>query len=132
MIDFELYSPAVLEHYERPRNVGALDPEAPGVGTGLVGSPQAGDVVKLQIRVDAEDRIVETRFKTYGCAAAIAAGSWLSERIEGLTLDEAEALDSREIAEALALPAVKMHCSVLVEDALRAAVADCRRRRAGA
>ena len=117
------YSKEVLDHYENPRNVGTLDKTALDVGTGLVGAPACGDVMRLQIKV--EDGVIkEARFKTYGCGSAIAASSIATEWLKGLTLDEATEIKNKDIAEHLSLPPVKIHCSVLAEDAIRAAIED--------
>ena len=119
------YSDKVIDHYENPRNVGTLDKGDINVGTGMVGAPACGDVMKLQIRV--EDGIIrDAKFKTYGCGSAIASSSLLTEWVKGKTLDEAGAIKNAEIAEELALPPVKIHCSILAEDAIKAAVADYR------
>ena len=122
------YSAQVLDHYENPRNVGSMDPADPSVGTGLVGSPAQGEVMKLQIRVGADGVIGEARFRTYGCGSAIAATSLVTEWVKGRSLEDALAIRNTHIAEALALPPVKIHCSILAEDAVRAAVADYRRK----
>ena len=117
------YSKEVLDHYENPRNVGTLDKKALDVGTGLVGAPACGDVMRLQIKV--EDGVIkEARFKTYGCGSAIAASSIATEWLKGLTLDEAREIKNKDIAEHLSLPPVKIHCSVLAEDAIKAAIED--------
>lgn len=119
------YNEKVLDHYERPRNVGTLDAADPAVGTGMVGAPECGDVMRLQIRVDeSTGKIIEAKFKTFGCGSAIASSSLATEWIQGRTLDEALAIKNTEIVEELALPPVKIHCSVLAEDAIRAAIAD--------
>ena len=123
------YSDKVLEHYNNPRNVGALDKNAADVGTGIVGAPECGDVMKLQIKVDENGRIVDAKFKTYGCGSAIASSSLATEWMKGKTLDEAEALKNTMIAEELALPPVKIHCSVLAEDAIKAAVRDYKQKK---
>ena len=117
------YSNKVIDHYENPRNVGSLDKEADEVGTGLVGAPECGDVMKLQIQVEG-DTIVDAKFKTFGCGSAIASSSLATEWIKGKTVDEALAIRNTEIVEELSLPPVKIHCSVLAEDAIKAAVAD--------
>jgi len=117
------YSKEVLDHYENPRNVGTLDKKALDVGTGLVGAPACGDVMRLQIKVE-EGVIKEARFKTYGCGSAIAASSIATEWLKGLTLDEATEIKNKDIAEHLSLPPVKIHCSVLAEDAIKAAIED--------
>ena len=118
------YSDKVLDHYENPRNVGALDKADPSVGTGMVGAPACGDVMKLQIKVNAQGVIEDAKFKTYGCGSAIASSSLLTEWVKGKTLDEAGQIKNTQIAEELALPPVKIHCSVLAEDAIKAAIAD--------
>jgi nitrogen fixation NifU-like protein len=118
------YSDKVLDHYENPRNVGALDKADPRVGTGMVGAPACGDVMKLQIKVNDRGVIEEARFKTYGCGSAIASSSLLTEWVKGKTLEEAGKIKNTQIAEELALPPVKIHCSVLAEDAIKAAIAD--------
>ena len=118
------YSKEVLDHYENPRNVGTLDKKALDVGTGLVGAPACGDVMRLQIKVDENGVIKEARFKTYGCGSAIAASSIATEWLKGLTLDEATEIRNKDIAEHLSLPPVKIHCSVLAEDAIKAAIED--------
>ena len=118
------YSDKVIDHYEHPRNVGVLDKDAVNVGTGMVGAPACGDVMRLQIQVNDEGVIEDAKFKTYGCGSAIASSSLLTEWVKGKTLDEARAIKNSEIAEELALPPVKVHCSVLAEDAIKAAIAD--------
>ena len=118
------YSDKVLDHYENPRNVGSLDKDDPAVGTGMVGAPACGDVMKLQIKVNDEGRIEDAKFKTYGCGSAIASSSLVTELLKGKTLDEATAIRNSDIAEELALPPVKIHCSVLAEDAIKSAIAD--------
>ena len=123
------YSDKVLDHYENPRNVGKLDAEDDNVGTGMVGAPACGDVMKLQIKVNAEGVIEDAKFKTYGCGSAIASSSLLTEWVKGKNLDEAEQIRNTQIAEELALPPVKIHCSVLAEDAIKAAVKDIRDKR---
>ena len=122
------YSEQVLDHYENPRNVGAFDKDQGGVGTGMVGAPACGDVMKLQIRVNEQGIIEDAKFKTYGCGSAIASSSLVTEWVKGKTLDQAAALKNSEIAEELALPPVKIHCSILAEDAIKAAVADYRQK----
>jgi len=117
------YSNKVLEHYNRPRNVGSLDKGAANVGTGIVGAPECGDVMKLQIQVEG-DRIVDAKFKTFGCGSAIASSSLATEWIKGKTLDEALEIKNTQIVQELSLPPVKIHCSVLAEDAIKSAVAD--------
>jgi len=118
------YSDKVLDHYENPRNVGALDKDDKDVGTGMVGAPACGDVMRLQIKVSDEGVIEDAKFKTYGCGSAIASSSLLTEWVKGKTLEEAQQIKNSEIAEELALPPVKVHCSVLAEDAIKAAVSD--------
>ena len=118
------YSDKVLDHYENPRNVGSLDKEDPNVGTGMVGAPACGDVMKLQIQVDDNGIITDAKFKTYGCGSAIASSSLLTEWVKGQTLDKVEQIKNSDIAEELALPPVKIHCSVLAEDAIKSAIAD--------
>ena len=118
------YSEKVLDHYENPRNVGTLNKEDLNVGTGMVGAPACGDVMKLQIKVNEQGVIEDAKFKTYGCGSAIASSSLVTEWVKGKTLDEARQIKNSEIAEELALPPVKIHCSVLAEDAIRAAIED--------
>jgi len=118
------YSEKVLDHYENPRNVGTLDKDAPNVGTGMVGAPACGDVMRLQIQIDDDGVIEDAKFKTYGCGSAIASSSLVTEWMKGKTLDEAGEIRNTAIAEELALPPVKIHCSVLAEDAITAAIAD--------
>ena len=118
------YSDKVLEHYERPRNVGSLDSGSDDVGTGLVGAPECGDVMKLQIKVDDDGVIADAKFKTFGCGSAIAASSLATEWVRGKSINEAEELSNVEIVEELSLPPVKIHCSVLAEDAIKAAIND--------
>lgn len=118
------YSEKVIDHYENPRNVGKLDDKATNVGTGMVGAPACGDVMKLQIQVNDDGIIEDAKFKTYGCGSAIASSSLLTEWVRGKTLDEAKAIKNSEIAEELELPPVKVHCSVLAEDAIKAAIED--------
>ena len=120
------YSDKVLDHYENPRNVGKLDDKDDNVDTGMVGAPACGDVMRLQIKVNDEGVIEDAKFKTYGCGSAIASSSLLTEWVKGKNLDEAEQIRNTEIAEELALPPVKIHCSVLAEDAIKAAVKDLR------
>ena len=122
------YSEKVLDHYENPRNVGAFDKDDTQVGTGMVGAPACGDVMKLQIKVSEEGVIEDAVFKTYGCGSAIASSSLLTEWVKGKTLDEAKSIKNTELAEELALPPVKIHCSVLAEDAINAAVDDYRQK----
>jgi nitrogen fixation NifU-like protein len=123
------YSDKVIDHYENPRNVGSLDAADPGVGTGLVGAPACGDVMKLQIRVNDRGVIEEARFKTFGCGSAIASSSLVTEWVKGRTVEQALSITNRDVARELELPPVKVHCSVLAEDAIKAAVADYRRKR---
>ena len=118
------YSDKVVDHFEKPRNVGSLDPTSDHVGTGLVGAPECGDVMKLQIEVNDEGKISDARFKTFGCGSAIAASSLATEWVRGKTVDEAMELKNTEIVEELSLPPVKIHCSVLAEDAIKAAIND--------
>jgi nitrogen fixation NifU-like protein len=118
------YSDKVLDHYENPRNVGKLDREDKSVGTGMVGAPACGDVMQLQIKVNDEGLIEDAKFKTYGCGSAIASSSLLTEWVKGRTLDEVSTIKNTDIAEELALPPVKIHCSVLAEDAIKAAISD--------
>ena len=120
------YSDKVLDHYENPRNVGTLDKDDSSVGTGMVGAPACGDVMKLQIKVGDDGIITDAKFKTYGCGSAIASSSLLTEWVKGQTLDKVEQIKNSDIAEELALPPVKIHCSVLAEDAIKAALADYR------
>ena len=125
------YSDKVLEHYEHPRNVGAFDKEEDGIGTGMVGAPACGDVMKLQIKVNKEGVIEDAKFKTYGCGSAIAASSLVTEWVKGKTVDQALDIKNTQIAEELALPPVKIHCSILAEDAIKAAVADYKKKHEG-
>jgi nitrogen fixation NifU-like protein len=118
------YSDKVIDHYENPRNVGSFAKDEAGVGTGMVGAPACGDVMKLQIKVDEDGIIRDARFKTYGCGSAIASSSLVTEMVKGMHLDDAVCLSNSQIAEELALPPVKIHCSILAEDAIKAAVAD--------
>lgn len=118
------YSDKVLDHYENPRNVGSFDKGADDVGTGMVGAPACGDVMKLQIKVNEQGVIEDAKFKTYGCGSAIASSSLVTEWVKGKSLDEALSIKNTQIAEELALPPVKIHCSILAEDAIKAAVAD--------
>jgi len=118
------YSDKVLDHYENPRNVGSFDKSDQAVGTGMVGAPACGDVMKLQIKVGKDGVIEDARFKTYGCGSAIASSSLVTEWVKGKTLDQALAIKNSQIAEELALPPVKIHCSILAEDAIKAAIAD--------
>ena len=125
------YSEQLLDHYNKPRNIGSLDKGDPNVGTGIVGAPECGDVMKLQIKVDADNRIVDAKFKTFGCGSAIASSSLATEWVKGKTIDEALAIKNTDIVRELALPPVKIHCSVLAEDAIRAAIADIKRKKDG-
>ena len=118
------YSKKVIEHYERPRNIGSLDSRSKSVGTGLVGAPECGDVMKLQIQVDNENRIVDAKFKTFGCGSAIASSSLATEWIKGKSILEASTIQNTEIVKELSLPPVKIHCSVLAEDAIKSAIKD--------
>jgi nitrogen fixation NifU-like protein len=120
------YSEKVMDHYENPRNVGSFDITDPKVGTGMVGAPACGDVMRLQIKVDDDGIIKDAKFKTYGCGSAIASSSLLTEWVKGKTLEDAESIKNTEIASELALPPVKIHCSVLAEDAIKTAVRDLR------
>ena len=118
------YSEKVIEHFEKPRNIGSLDSRSKFVGTGLVGAPECGDVMKLQIQVDDENRIVDAKFKTFGCGSAIASSSLATEWIKNKTIDEASMIQNTEIVKELSLPPVKIHCSVLAEDAIKSAIKD--------
>jgi len=122
------YSDKVLDHYQNPRNVGSLDKEAEDVGTGVVGAPECGDVMKLQIKVDDGGNIVDAKFKTYGCGSAIASSSLATEWLKGATINDAAQIKNTQIVEELALPPVKIHCSVLAEDAIKAAIDDWKRK----
>jgi nitrogen fixation NifU-like protein len=126
------YSTKVIDHYENPRNVGSFGKGEEGVGTGMVGAPACGDVMKLQIKVNEQGVIEDARFKTYGCGSAIASSSLVTEWVKGKTLDEAGSIKNTQIAEELALPPVKIHCSILAEDAIKAAIDDYRRKHATA
>ncbi|OLY80033.1 Iron sulfur cluster assembly protein 1, mitochondrial [Smittium mucronatum] len=130
IISTRLYHAKVHEHYERPLNVGSMDKNDPNVGTGLVGAPACGDVMRLQIRVDDDGKIVDAKFKTFGCGSAIASSSFASEMIKGLGLDEAKDIKNTVIAKELCLPPVKLHCSMLAEDAIKSAIEDYRRKKA--
>ena len=123
------YSEKVIDHYENPRNVGKMDAEDSDVGTGMVGAPACGDVMRLQIRVNEQGIIEDAKFKTYGCGSAIASSSLATEWMKGKTLDEAETIKNTQLAEELALPPVKIHCSVLAEDAIKAAVRDYKQKK---
>ena len=118
------YSDKVLEHFEKPRNIGSLDSGDKSVGTGLVGAPECGDVMKLQIQVDDNNKIIDAKFKTFGCGSAIAASSLATEWVKDKTIEEASTINNTEIVEELSLPPVKIHCSVLAEDAIKAAIKD--------
>lgn len=118
------YSDKVMDHYENPRNVGTMDKDESGIGTGMVGAPACGDVMRLQIKVDEQGIIEDAKFKTYGCGSAIASSSLVTEWVKGKTLEEAGQIKNTDIAEELALPPVKIHCSVLAEDAIKAAITD--------
>ena len=122
------YSEKVIDHYENPRNVGSFGKDEPGVATGMVGAPACGDVMKLQIKVNKDGIIEDARFKTYGCGSAIASSSLVTEWVKGKTLDEAASIRNTQIAEELALPPVKIHCSILAEDAIKAAISDYRKK----
>lgn len=124
------YSNKVIDHYENPRNVGKLDSKSPNVGTGMVGAPACGDVMRLQIQVDEDDVIKDAKFKTYGCGSAIASSSLATEWMKGKTLEQAGKIRNTEIVEELALPPVKIHCSVLAEDAIKAAIEDYQQKKA--
>lgn len=122
------YSEKVIDHYENPRNVGGFDKNDPSVATGMVGAPACGDVMKLQLKIDASGIIEDAKFKTYGCGSAIASSSLVTEWVKGKSIDEATAISNMDIAEELALPPVKIHCSILAEDAIKAAVEDYKSR----
>jgi nitrogen fixation NifU-like protein len=122
------YSDKVVDHYENPRNVGSFEKSDQSVGTGMVGAPACGDVMKLQIKVGADGRIEDARFKTYGCGSAIASSSLVTEWVKGKTLEQAASIKNTEIAQELSLPPVKIHCSILAEDAIKAAVADYKKK----
>jgi nitrogen fixation NifU-like protein len=123
------YSDKVIEHYENPRNVGTLDKNDPNVGTGLVGAPACGDVMRLQLRITDEGIIEDAKFKTFGCGSAIASSSLVTEWVKGKTVDQAMTLSNKDVARELALPPVKIHCSVLAEDAIKAAIEDFKKKR---
>ena len=125
------YSEKVLDHYDNPRNVGSFPKDEPGVGTGMVGAPACGDVMKLQIKVGDDGVILDAKFKTYGCGSAIASSSLVTELVKGKTLDEAMSIRNTDIAEELSLPPVKIHCSILAEDAVKAAVNDWKTKNGG-
>ena len=122
------YSKEVLEHYEKPRNVGSMDSTDNSVGTGLVGAPECGDVMKLQIKVDENEKIIDAKFKTFGCGSAIASSSLATEWVKGKSIDEANTIQNVDIVEELSLPPVKIHCSVLAEDAIKGAINDYRKK----
>ena len=123
------YSEKVLEHYENPRNVGSFEKDDPSVGTGLVGAPACGDVMKLQLKIRDDGVVEDARFKTFGCGSAIASSSYVTELVKGKTIDEVMKITNTEIVQELSLPPVKIHCSVLAEDGIKAAIADWKRRR---
>jgi nitrogen fixation protein NifU and related proteins len=125
------YSDKVLDHYENPRNVGSFAKDEPGVGTGVVGAPECGDVMKLQLKINDEGVIEDARFKTFGCGSAIASSSYVTELIKGKSVDEAYAIKNTQIVEELNLPPVKIHCSVLAEDAIKAAIGDWKGKKSG-
>jgi len=125
------YSDKVLEHYSNPRNVGALDKADPNVGTGVVGAPECGDVMKLQLRISDDGVVEDAKFKTFGCGSAIASSSYVTELVKGKTVDEVLTIKNTHIVEELSLPPVKIHCSVLAEDGIKAAIADWKKKRAG-
>ena len=125
------YGPKIIDHYEHPRNVGSLDKADPTVGTGIVGAPECGDVMKLQIKVNEQGVIEDAKFKTFGCGSAIASSSYVTELIKGKSVDEAYAIKNTQIVEELNLPPVKIHCSVLAEDAIKAAIGDWRGKKGG-
>ena len=122
------YSEKVVDHYENPRNVGTLDKEDPNVGTGLVGAPACGDVMRLQLKISDEGVIQDAKFKTFGCGSAIASSSLVTEWVKGQTIDQAEKISNQDVAKELSLPPVKIHCSVLAEDAIKAAIADYKKK----
>ena len=123
------YSEKVIDHYENPRNVGSFDKDDPSVATGLVGAPACGDVMKLQLKISDAGIIEDAKFKTYGCGSAIASSSLVTEWVKGKTLEQAQAIKNTEIAEELALPPVKIHCSILAEDAIKAAISDYKKKK---
>ncbi|AGC46771.1 MULTISPECIES: Fe-S cluster assembly scaffold IscU [Myxococcus] len=124
------YSDKVIDHYENPRNVGTMDKEDPNVGTGLVGAPACGDVMRLQLKISDDGLIEDARFKTFGCGSAIASSSLVTEWVKGKTVDQAMTISNKDVARELALPPVKIHCSVLAEDAIKAAIEDFKKKRA--
>ena len=123
------YSEKVIDHYENPRNVGSMDKSSDNVGTGIVGAPECGDVMKLQVRIDDDGKIIDAKFKTFGCGSAIASSSLATEWVKGKTIDEALEIKNSDIVEELSLPPVKIHCSVLAEDAIKAAIQDFKNKR---
>ena len=123
------YSEKLIDHYENPRNVGSLDKNAPDVGTGVVGAPECGDVMKLQLKISDDGVVQDARFKTFGCGSAIASSSYVTELVKGKTVDEVLAIKNTHIVEELSLPPVKIHCSVLAEDGIKAAIADWKKKR---
>ena len=125
------YSDKVLEHYSNPRNVGALDKNDPNVGTGVVGAPECGDVMKLQLKISVDGVVEDAKFKTFGCGSAIASSSYVTELVKGKTVDEVLAIKNTHIVQELSLPPVKIHCSVLAEDGIRAAISDWKKKREG-
>ncbi|KAJ2357847.1 iron-binding protein [Coemansia sp. RSA 2618] len=125
------YHEKVIDHYENPRNIGSLDKSDPNVGTGLVGAPACGDVMRLQIKVDDGGNICDVKFKTFGCGSAIASSSYITERVRGMNIDEALKIKNTDIAKELCLPPVKLHCSMLAEDAIKSAIKDFRKKRGG-
>jgi nitrogen fixation protein NifU and related proteins len=125
------YGDKVLDHYENPRNVGTMDKSDPDVGTGLVGAPACGDVMRLQVKIGEDGKILDAKFKTFGCGSAIASSSLVTEWVKGKSVDEALTIKNTQIAQELSLPPVKIHCSVLAEDAIKAAIADWKKKRAG-
>ena len=125
------YSEKVLDHYSNPRNVGALDKNDPNVGTGVVGAPECGDVMKLQLKIRDDGVVEDAKFKTFGCGSAIASSSYVTELVKGKTVDEVLTIKNTHIVEELSLPPVKIHCSVLAEDGIKAAIADWKKKRAG-
>ena len=124
------YSDKVLDHYENPRNIGTMDKNDPNVGTGLVGAPACGDVMRLQVQIGDDGKIIDAKFKTFGCGSAIASSSLVTEWVKGKSVDEAMTIKNTQIAKELSLPPVKIHCSVLAEDAIKAAIADWKKKRA--
>src|SRR6266702_8046504 len=123
------YSPKVIEHYENPRNIGSLDKNDPDVGTGIVGAPECGDVMKLQLKISDDGIVQDARFKTFGCGSAIASSSYVTELVKGKTVDEVMQIKNTHIVQELSLPPVKIHCSVLAEDGIKAAIADWKKKR---